>query len=134
MPRARLSTTWHRPKPPDIRLKQDACFEHHPRLGRIGEIGAERETGCRAAGPDMRELGSREIDLILISWGYRDRPCVAARAIEEIGRTAGKVAGRSNVFEANGQAEARQERVLAKGIICQYRASVCRGRGGSPDR
>src|SRR6266481_2326167 len=101
--------------------EQNADLEHAAGLRRVGAIGAEHEAGGRAAGSDVGNLRTSEEDLVLIGRREGDRPRLAARPVYQIGRAIRGVSSRGDVLEANGQADARQRRILAKGVVCQYR-------------
>src|SRR6516225_11499390 len=77
----------------------------------------------------MGDLGAREEDLVLIGRRQGYRPGAAAGTVQQIWRAIGKAAGTGYILKANGQAEARQRRVVGKTVIGQYRPAI--GRCGS---
>jgi hypothetical protein len=67
---------------PPANLEQHAGFEHETGLRCIGAVWAKDESGGRAVCPDMRELGSRKEDFILIGGRQCNGPSVTSRAIK----------------------------------------------------
>src|SRR6266849_2656781 len=114
--------------------EQNADLKHAAGLRRVGAIGAEHEAGCSATGSDVGNLRTSEEDLVLIGRREGDRPRLAARPIYQIGRAIRGVASRGDVLEANGQADARQRRIVTKAVICQYRPAKSHSCGECADR
>src|SRR5215472_6938887 len=96
--------------------------------------GSKGEPRCRAVRRHMRNLSTGKVDFVLVRRGQSNRPRVAAGAVKEIWRAARCVAGRRDVLEADRDAETRQRRLIAKGVIRQNGAAIGRCGGKCADR
>ena len=106
--------------------EQNAGFKQEAGLCGIRAFPAKRQSRCRAIRPDVRDLCTREEDLVLIGRGQGDRPRIAARAIEQVWGAIRGASCTGDVFEANGNAEPGDGGVLAKAVICQDRTAIGR--------
>src|SRR5215831_20164086 len=101
--------------------EQNTQFEQTAGLRCICAVRAERQPRGGAVCSDVRNLRPGKEDLVLISRCKGYRPCLAAGTIQKIGRSISKTAGRADILEANRQANARQEGLIAEAVICQDR-------------
>src|SRR5712691_11451565 len=95
--------------PADSFLLEDyAHFKHTASLRRLGSARAEGETRRRVHCTHKRELRTRKEGLVLISRRQRDRPCVAAWAVNQTWRASRRAPGAGDILEPNRQADPRQ--------------------------
>ena len=86
-------------------------------LGRVVALSADDQAWSRAARPDVGNLGTSEKGLVLIGRRKGYRPRIAAGAVQQIGCAVRCAAGAADVFEAQGEAYSRQQRLVGKAII-----------------
>ena len=80
--------------------EQYARLEQQTNLRCPVEIGTEREAGSTMAEANVRSFAAGEEYSVLIGRGDRQRPGVAARAIQKVWRAGGETAGGTDVFPA----------------------------------